>query len=158
HVRDGGEPGLAGWTIEAFKDTDGDGTLSSSEFAAGPAKTAVTGAGGSYSLTLDPGNYIVVEVPQSGWFQTAPTTLVNSVNSGISADGFAITLTSGQLDSGNDFGNMAIGRGALTPGFWCNHEWAWNGATGDEPKNVNSLVGPIPSPLSAKDILYPVDS
>jgi hypothetical protein len=173
-------PGLAGWTIEAFKDSDGNGILSQAEFTAGAATSAVTGAGGSYSLTLDPGTYIVVEVNQSGWFETTPSGssyLVNDgVSSAISSYGFAITLTSGEVDSGNNFGNMQQrGRGALTPGFWCNHEWAWNGDNSDGPLKPNGQINtsqlksltndavlPNTSPtsftLAAVDILYPVDS
>src|SRR5262249_25627439 len=72
-VLDSGEPGVPGFTIEAFKDSDGDGTLSQAEFSAGPAASAVTSAGGAYSMTLNPGSYVVVEVAQSGWTESRPS-------------------------------------------------------------------------------------
>src|SRR5262245_6793137 len=98
-------PGLAGWTIEAFTDSDGNGTLSQSEFAAGPAATALTGAGGSYSMTLDPGKYIVLEVSQAGWKQSVPggSDIVAATGTGLGDHGFAITLTSGQQATDNTF-------------------------------------------------------
>jgi len=159
-TKDSAEPGLAGWTIYAFTDTNGDGVLSQSEFSAGAKATSVTNASGNYSLTLDPGKYIVVEAQQSSWFQSSPTLdVVAATGTNLADGGFAITLTSGQVDKNNNFGNFQVGRGPLTPGFWCNHEWAWNGVTGDEPKNVNSLVGSANTfVLSAKDVLIPVDS
>ena len=41
------------------------------------------------------------EVQQAGWTQSYPATEA----CGAAAGGWGITLTSGQLDSGNDFGN-----------------------------------------------------
>jgi hypothetical protein len=157
---DSGESGLQGWTIYAFADTNSDGTLSQSEYSAGPAATSVTNGSGNYSLTLNPGKYIVVEAQQSGWFESSPTRdVVAATGTNLSDGGFAITLTSGQVENNNNFGNFQPGRGPLTPGFWCNHQWAWNGVTGDEPKNVNSLVGTANTfVLSMKDVLIPVDS
>jgi hypothetical protein len=159
-VQDSGEPGLVGWTIYAFADTNGDGILEQNEYTAGAKATSVTNGTGSYSLTLNPGKYIVVEAQQSGWLQSSPTLdVVAATNTNLADGGFAITLTSGQVEKNNNFGNFQPGRGPLTPGFWCNHEWAWNGVLGDEPKNVNSLVGSANSfVLSAKDVLIPVDS
>src|SRR5439155_336187 len=61
---DGGEPGLSGWTV--YADLNNNGALDGGE------PSAVTGAGGTYTLTLAPGNYTIREVPQSGWVQTAP--------------------------------------------------------------------------------------
>src|SRR5262249_28754231 len=102
-------PGLAGWTIEAFKDADGNGTLSQTEFAAGPANTAVTGAGGSYSLTLDPGSYIVVEVTQPGWFQSnvpAGNHIVAATVTMLRHLPYSTTLPYTTLFRSNNFGNF----------------------------------------------------
>ncbi|MBK9078705.1 MAG: hypothetical protein IPL91_06005 [Hyphomicrobium sp.] len=75
------EVGLAGWTIQLFKD----GVFT--------GKTAVTDANGFYKFTgLEPGNYTTQEVLKSGWVQTDPSS--------------AETLKSGEYDRyGNDFGN-----------------------------------------------------
>src|SRR5262249_56060132 len=56
----------------------------------------VAGASGVCSFKVNPGTYTVSEVLQSGWTQSFPA-----------APGtYVITLTSGQTDSGNDFGNF----------------------------------------------------
>src|SRR5262249_35958891 len=47
------------------------------------------------SFKVNPGSYTVSEVLQSGWTQSFPAGGV-----------YNITLTSGQIDSGNDFGNF----------------------------------------------------
>ena len=99
-VKDEGEPGLAGWTITAYVDANGNGLRDAGENTV--AASAVTGQGGTYSLSLDPGRYLVCETQQAGWTQSFPA---NNV-CGTAQGGWAITLTSGQLDSGNDFGNF----------------------------------------------------
>src|SRR3989442_9921223 len=65
-IKDGGEPGLSGWTILAYTDGNGDGTLSATEAVAVPAATAITDVTGAYTLTLNPGTYVVCEVRQMG--------------------------------------------------------------------------------------------
>ena len=63
-VRDGGEEGLAGWTV--YLDADGDSELDPAELR------ATTDANGNYAITgVMPGNYIVEEVPQAGWTRTS---------------------------------------------------------------------------------------
>ena len=114
-VKDAGEPGLPGWTIRAYKDDNGDGTLQAGETTI--AATSVTDATGAYLLTLDPGNYVVCEVMQSGWQQTAPNNTKCSAIAGLAPGGFAITVTSGSSESGNNFGNNVPFQGC-TPGFW----------------------------------------
>jgi hypothetical protein len=66
----------------------------------------VTDAQGNYTFgNLPPGTYVVREVPQDGWVQTAPP------------DGFyAVALQSGQSLTGYDFGNMQRDGGAPAPG------------------------------------------
>ena len=64
-IRDGGEPGMAGWTI--YIDANDNG-----QFDAGET-SAVTDSSGNYLLpNLDPGDYVINEVLQSGWDQTFP--------------------------------------------------------------------------------------
>ena len=64
-IKDDGEPRLAGWTI--FLDSDNDGERDFSE----PSTT--TDSGGNFVfLDVEPGDYHVGEVLQSGWRQTHP--------------------------------------------------------------------------------------
>jgi hypothetical protein len=81
-IQDPGEPGLAGWTINLT----------------GPVvRTTVTGPGGTYSFTgLPAGKYIISEVLQPGWTQTAPP----------SPGTYVVNLLSGQSIWGMDFGNI----------------------------------------------------
>ena len=72
-VKDVGEPGLQNWVINAYADTDSNGTLSSAEFTAGAAGTSTTDASGNYSIGgLTPGKYVVCEVLKAGWIQIFP--------------------------------------------------------------------------------------
>jgi hypothetical protein len=70
-VRDLTEPGLPGWTI--YADLDGDGMPGLRE------PKATTGADGTYTLSLPPGQHTVREVLQPGWRQTFPTSGSHSV-------------------------------------------------------------------------------
>ena len=99
------------WTINAYAD-DGDGVLSATEAAATPAATDDTAADGTYTLLLDPGSYVVCEATEpGGWTQTHPsgTPAECAAGSGLEPQGHAVTLTSGQTDPGNDFGNFQPG-------------------------------------------------
>ncbi len=88
--RDPGEPGLAGWTI--FLDLNRNGMLDDEDLS------DVTDEEGNYSFTgLQPGEFIVREVLQPNFHQTAP------------ASGFhTVLLTSGSTITDRDFGNMRI--------------------------------------------------
>ncbi len=105
---------LDGWTIRAYADNNtANGLLDQAEFNANPVASYVTSGGGAYSLTLNPGKYIVVEVlPNSTWHQSYPATgvLAGGLNTGgtlLGPNGYAITMTSRVPDPGNDFGNWA---------------------------------------------------
>jgi hypothetical protein len=99
--RDAGEPGLAGVQIHLFG-TDGLGR------AVHLHRT--TSATGAYSFSVAPGNYTVCETVPAGYTQSFPTSGPScSGHSGASGIGYSITLTSGQVDSGNDFGNFQNG-------------------------------------------------
>src|SRR3989449_916298 len=109
-ARDAGEPGLLGWTIEAFADGNGDGTLSATEAAAAPAAVAITDASGAYTLTLNPGTYVVCEVLQPTWTQSKPANTKCAAGSPtLGPGGYALTVTSGSSETGNDFGNFRQG-------------------------------------------------
>jgi subtilisin-like proprotein convertase family protein/protocatechuate 3,4-dioxygenase beta subunit len=84
-VQEGGESGLAGWTITL--DESSNGTVE---------RSVTTGADGAYAFTgVGPGSYLVAEVVQSGWTKTLPT-----------AAGYTVTTHSGQAAAGNAFGNV----------------------------------------------------
>jgi hypothetical protein len=130
-TKDGGEPGLNGWTIRAFKDTNGDGVLdpdgvdnilgnADDETLVASATTAtVSGVDGSYSFSLNPGTYIVCERidNQPGFTQSRPSNTKCSAGTGLAPGGYAVTITSGSSEANNDFGNFAPREGC-TPGFW----------------------------------------
>src|SRR5439155_1050041 len=108
-VKDVGEPGLAGWTISAYTDGNGDGTLSATEAVAVPAATAITDVTGAYTLTLNPGTYVVCEVLQPTWTQSRPANTKCAAGTGLGPSGYALTVTSGSSETGNDFGNFQQG-------------------------------------------------
>jgi hypothetical protein len=105
-VKDQGEPGLAGWVIRAYADTSGDGVLQAGETTI--AASATTVAGGAYSLSLNPGKYVVCEVAQGGFTQTAPANTKCVAIAGLAPGGWAVSLVSGQAEVNNDFGNFRI--------------------------------------------------
>jgi hypothetical protein len=90
-VPDPGEPGLGGWTV--YLDLNNNGQPDPGE------PSAVTDANGNYTIpNLSPGTYVVREVGQGGWQQTAP-----------GGDGsYTVTITSGQALTGIIFGNQRV--------------------------------------------------
>ncbi|MGK7900695.1 MAG: SdrD B-like domain-containing protein, partial [Hormoscilla sp.] len=83
-IRDGGEPGLQGFTI--FLDANNNGVLDNNE------RSAVTGPNGSYSFTnLDAGTYNVRAVHTDGFVATGP-------------DLVTVSLTPGQSRTNVNFG------------------------------------------------------
>ena len=107
--QDGGERGLAGWVINAYAD-DGDGNLEApSPPPAPPPPTHRRRHRHLQPALLAPGSYVVCEVAQAGWTQTAPSGDRPSAGRRppvLAPEGYAITLTPGQTDTGNDFGNF----------------------------------------------------
>ena len=101
----GTDPGLEGWEIRAYADLNGNEQLDATEIAAGVVSSATTDSNGNYTLSLSPGDYILVEVLQAGRIQTHPADTVNLIDSTLGEFGHAVTLVSGQLDEENDFGN-----------------------------------------------------
>jgi hypothetical protein len=108
------EAGLIGWTIRAFNDGV-DGTLSPTEGAAAPAATTTTAADGTYTLVLNPGNYVICEVVTNNWAQTKPSgTACQNATYGPSfygPGGYAVTVTSSSSATAKDFGNVRLTSG-----------------------------------------------
>ncbi len=103
-----GDVPLAGWTIQLLTTA---GVL---------VATDVTDALGAYEFTaVSPGSYVVCEVLQAGWTQTFPVGPATAppgdgiancqapgFPAGLAPFGYAIVLSSGEVDEGNDFGNF----------------------------------------------------
>jgi|GEM_PF-5718593 len=121
-VQDAGDEGLQGWTV--FIDVDGSDT-----FNAGDIST-ITAADGSYTFAgLAPGDYVIREVLQTDWTQTAPA-----------GGEHAVTLVSGQDVAGRDFGNFS------------QLEVSFN-ETGDLTNdNTPSISGTITDPTALLDV------
>jgi SdrD B-like domain len=82
-----GDPGLPGWGI-----------------ALNGGAPTTTGPDGGFAFSgLRPGNYTVAEQQQAGWRQTTPGSGTTTV-----------TVTSGQVLSGVEFGNVCLGSIAVT--------------------------------------------
>jgi len=86
-VRDPGDEGLDGWTMELVDPAGG-----------GVIDTQTTAGGGWYSFTdLKPGDYELREAPRSGWVQTHPSPAI-----------YLLSLASGDIVAGKDFGNAEL--------------------------------------------------
>ncbi|MEM3546880.1 MAG: SdrD B-like domain-containing protein [Candidatus Bathyarchaeia archaeon] len=97
-VWDEDEPAVGGFKIELY---DMDWKL---------LDTVFTGENGKYCFEgLDAGTYIVKEVLPSNWINTTSAELT-------------VTLESGEVSEGNNFGNVCLkpGEGGRTLGFWTN--------------------------------------
>ena len=140
-VRDAGEPGLAGWTINLEQPA---GTI---------IQTKSTAADGSYIFTsLAAGTYAVSEVLQTGWTQKAPAGGKHTV----------ILDAATTSATGKDFGNYipmptnptlvpdkSSPQKAGTPIIWT------AGATSSEPLQYRFFVkGPAPSSALRADTGY----
>ena len=101
-IRDAGEPGLAGWTVGLFDPGTGLPAMNpitnqpySVVTMADDPNTPLTDETGMYVIRdVMPGTYNVAETQQTGWIQTAPAAGVHTV-----------TISSGGLVTGADFGN-----------------------------------------------------
>ena len=99
-VKDAGEPGLSGWTINAFADTNSNGILDAERDDDRAA--AMTNGSGAYSMNLSPAATWSARRCRPAWTQSFP--------SGTRSAGPRAATGSpglGQVDSDNDFGNGA---------------------------------------------------
>jgi protocatechuate 3,4-dioxygenase beta subunit len=152
-VKDSGEPGISGWTIELKNAT----TLV-------VISTTNTGSDGSYAfLNITPANYVVSEVVKPGWTQTKPP-------AGPGGQVYSFALAAGENKQGIDFGNrnnnlppinptlvsnLASPRMVGTPVIWT------AGATDPEgdPLQFRFIVrGPAPSTAVRADTGYSASS
>ena len=108
-VWDTGEPGINGVTIQLWADLDGSGTVTTVDTVAATAVTAKGGpraTDGYYAFTgLKAGKYVVAEVCQAGWVQSAPAPVGGVCGTGV----HPITVVSGFTDVENNFGNYKPG-------------------------------------------------
>jgi hypothetical protein len=144
-VKDSGEPLLPGWTIQLCADSACNTIL----------QTTTTGANGAYSFSVTPDAdkttpandpYYVREVNQSGWTQTAPTTVYYGP--------LTISAATPQYlnqDFGNqkDQGYLKISKvfDPKTSGFSGNFTIKYNCGAGDQmvqlAANTSTTVGPF---------------
>jgi uncharacterized delta-60 repeat protein len=88
---DAGESGQSGWTV--YLDANNNDVLDAGE------TSAATNASGNYTLgPVVPGNYVLREVRQSGWVQTAP----------MPAGAYTLTLAANQTAANSNFGNRTL--------------------------------------------------
>jgi hypothetical protein len=158
--------GLSGWTINVYAD-DGDGNLSATEYAAGTVGSGGTTDGdGNYTVSgLDPGAYIACEVLQTDWFQTFPSSgadcTTNSGATDLAQWGHAFTITSGEDETGNDFGNY---QNATKAGYkFKDADGSGTNNAGDSGLNswvikIYSDNGATPGVLDATDTLVATDT
>jgi len=133
-----GDSGLQGWTINAYKEKGtANGDLSQAEYDDGPAATTTTDANGTYSMTLDFGNYVICEELQANWFQSIPASTANGECNGIDTDtnpalgneGHAVTFTAATNSNTNHFGNYQ--NSSISGTKFEDDDGAGSGTTGD---------------------------
>lgn len=117
-IKDGGEPGLSGWTINL--DTNANGSVD---------VTTITDGSGNYSFTnLGPGTYRLREVGQDGWTQT-------------SANPTDITVVSGRDVTNTDFGNFNYGHISGHKFSDLNDNGIWDKDTQDDIPDEPAIEG-----------------
>ena len=92
-VKDVGEPGLLGWSVELHKDSCNGALL----------QTTTTGVGGAFSFGSTPGTYYLKEVLQPNWVQTFPAV---NCSGAITVSGSSGSPTA--LVTGVNFGNFQL--------------------------------------------------
>ena len=110
-VRDAGEPGLSGWTINVTGTTTGGAAVNKTTTTLADDPATPDNEAGYYEFILDPGTYTVYESLQTGWNQTRPYTGMTPptgetiVTAGNGTKGYQFTMDEAQDRAGNDFGN-----------------------------------------------------
>ena len=108
--QDAGEDPLSGWVIRAYSDTNGDGILQAGETTIADSDT--TTATGAYAAAARPRQVRGLRGParRTGSSASPSRRTTAAPRSRASApDGYAITITSGSTETGNDFGNFRQG-------------------------------------------------
>lgn len=119
-LQDAGEPLQPDWTI--FLDTNTNGVFDAGEVS------VLTDASGAYSFAdLLPGSYVVAQVLQAGWVQTAPVTGT-----------WTVTISSGEDLTGINFGNHQI-----TPSTISGTKWRDQNANGLRDTGELPLAGVV---------------
>ena len=125
-VRDEGEPGLEGWTINL---KDGDKIVA----------TTITDANGFYEFPgLLPGSYTVAEEQRPGWIQTTPQGNVYMADISNAGEVIVKQSDSSRTEVGPtkvNFGNQVISTGISLSGV------KFNDSDGDGSKEGNELLG-----------------
>ena len=107
---DKGEDGLKDWVIRAYVDQNHNHQLDPVEYSS-PYYQDTTDTNGHYLIDVTPGDYILVEVKQADWNQSAPIQSVASGFASLGQYGYAKFVGSGyNYAFGIDFGNY---QGAL---------------------------------------------
>ncbi len=111
-AREGGEPGVADWPINLYKDVQGTFVLQA------PPSPVLTDGNGAYSFpNLGPGTYRVCEgAGPAGWIQTYPNAgtpnptgeTITNLCPASNTFGYQFTTSSGTNITGNDFGNFKL--------------------------------------------------
>ena len=111
NAADPADPGLTGWEIRAYTDTNGNGSVDSGETTFVATTTA---AGGAYSFKLKAGSYVICEMLQMNWLQTKPAPATNSNARTLrgGAGGYPLTVGYGDVRAAKDFGNASFGSGS----------------------------------------------
>jgi len=180
---DGGELGMPSITITLIGDVDGDGDLDTLTTTTTDGSTDANNDGvingddvGFFIFDdLEPGVYVLEESFTDGteWGAT-----VDHDGDGIGDAISTVTIGSGDelvafqsiadLDSGQQevlagdaviFGNMPLGGCGLSPGFWAQHLYIWDGEVGaggvnGPPNNPNHADVLVPDVVSDNDILH----
>ncbi|GBC61613.1 hypothetical protein DENIS_2575 [Desulfonema ishimotonii] len=113
-VRDAGESGLRGVTLDLYADTDGDGVISGADTV---VATVTTDENGNYDFTDLPAGDYIVDV-------TDTDNLLKNHNLTGGTDPLAVTVTDGQDYNEADFGYQPVSTAGIG-------DFVWNDANGD---------------------------
>ncbi len=111
-IRDAGEPGIGGITVDIYTDTDGDGQIGAGDTL---QATLTTGSDGSYLFTgLADGDYIIsIASPPSGYTFTGTDS-----DPGSAGDQLAASVSSGSTSLDTDFGYLALVPRTVSGTIW----------------------------------------
>ncbi|MCO6046393.1 hypothetical protein NG895_21050, partial [Aeoliella sp. ICT_H6.2] len=110
---DGADPGLDGWNVELYVDTNENGVLDADEFSEGPVESRTTESGGfaDFLNIQEDRSYILVEEMQDGWLESPDqnTTVVNPNDyGGYGRYGYAFYFDAPSSAANIRFGNYQV--------------------------------------------------